>query len=259
MDPLEWTSNFWGHSKGNWELGQTWWNIRNLFSKQLWKWVYENKMVLQIAMLLEVFGSQGTYVDQLVVVTLLQVMQHRGIVKICQVGHILRFLVFRGIDLANLIFLEIFRLLCWSCVVEVIVVLCFREGHCEGESPIWRSIVWFMCVGFGFKFIIFEGSVSFLFLFGREKRRQRVPGLVMVDWRTYVDHSGVVTLLQVMQHWGLVKIGQISHIFGLFVFGRVHLADQVFLEAFLLLIVNGWIQWEIGKWGDSMRNIGVHR
>lgn len=53
---------------------------------------------------------RGTYVDELVVVTLLQVMQYGGIVKICQVGHILSFLVFRGIDLCQLIFLEIFRL-----------------------------------------------------------------------------------------------------------------------------------------------------
>lgn len=37
-------------------------------------------------------------------------MQYGGIVKICQVGHILSFLVFRGIDLCQLIFLEIFRL-----------------------------------------------------------------------------------------------------------------------------------------------------
>lgn len=93
---------------------------KNLFSKRTLEveGFQKRNGLANSYMLLGVFGSQDTYVDQLVVVTLLQVMQHRGIVKVCQVGHILRFLVFRGIDLAQLIFLEIFRLLCWSCVVE---------------------------------------------------------------------------------------------------------------------------------------------
>lgn len=56
---------------------------------------------------------------------------------------------------------------------------------------------------------------------------------------TYVDHLGVVTLLQIMQDGRLVKIGQIGHIFGLFVFGGIHLGNQIFLEVFLLLIVSG--------------------
>jgi len=50
-------------------------------------------------------GLAITYVDQLVVVSLSQVMEHRGIVKVCQVGHILGFFVFRRVHLLEQIFL----------------------------------------------------------------------------------------------------------------------------------------------------------
>lgn len=52
-----------------------------------------------------------TYIDELVVVSLPQVMEHRGIVKVCQVRHILSFFVFRWVHLLERIFLEVFRLL----------------------------------------------------------------------------------------------------------------------------------------------------
>lgn len=52
----------------------------------------------------------NTYVDQLVVITLAQVMQHRSVVKIRQIGHILCLLVFGRIDLLEQIFLQIARL-----------------------------------------------------------------------------------------------------------------------------------------------------
>lgn len=51
--------------------------------------------------------TQNTYVDQLVVVSLPQVMQNRSVVKIGQVGHIFGFLVFWRIDLWEEIFLQI--------------------------------------------------------------------------------------------------------------------------------------------------------
>lgn len=52
-----------------------------------------------------------TYIDELVVVSLPQVMEHRGIVEVCQVRHILSFFVFRWVHLLEHIFLEVFRLL----------------------------------------------------------------------------------------------------------------------------------------------------
>lgn len=67
------------------------------------------------------------------------------------------------------------------------------------HRPFWRSCD--LCVsGLVFKIWHFRVVCRFCVFFGREKRRRRVPGLVVVDWRTYVDHPGVVTLLQVMQH-----------------------------------------------------------
>lgn len=56
-------------------------------------------------------GMAITYIDELVVVSLPQVMEHRGIVEVCQVRHILSFFVFRWVHLLELIFLEVFRLL----------------------------------------------------------------------------------------------------------------------------------------------------
>lgn len=55
-------------------------------------------------------GKAITYIDELVVISLPQVMEHRGIVKVCQVRHILSFFVFRRVHLLELIFLEVFRL-----------------------------------------------------------------------------------------------------------------------------------------------------
>jgi len=56
-------------------------------------------------------GNSRTYVDKLVQITLSQVMEDRGIVKVCQVGHIFAFFVFGWIDLADEVFLEILGLL----------------------------------------------------------------------------------------------------------------------------------------------------
>lgn len=47
---------------------------------------------------------------------------------------------------------------------------------------------------------------------------------------TYVDQLGTITLAQVMQDRGIVKIGQVRHILAFLVFGRVDLADQILLE-----------------------------
>lgn len=51
-----------------------------------------------------------TYVDQLGVVTLSQVVQDRWIVQECQVGHVLRFLILGRVHLVHLVLLEVFAL-----------------------------------------------------------------------------------------------------------------------------------------------------
>jgi hypothetical protein len=44
------------------------------------------------------------------VVSLLEVMQDRSIIKVCQVGHILAFFILGGVDLRHLFLLEVFIL-----------------------------------------------------------------------------------------------------------------------------------------------------
>lgn len=56
-----------------------------------------------------------TYVDELIDIASFQVPQDRSIVKVGQVGHVFAFLVFGGVHLLQLIFLE--RLLLHSVAV----------------------------------------------------------------------------------------------------------------------------------------------
>lgn len=51
-----------------------------------------------------------TYVDQFAVVTLLEVVQHRRLVQVGQVGHVFGFLEFRRVHLGQLVLAELFRL-----------------------------------------------------------------------------------------------------------------------------------------------------
>jgi len=46
----------------------------------------------------------------------------------------------------------------------------------------------------------------------------------------YIDELGVVTLLQVVKDRSIVEIGQIGHVFGFLILGRVHLLQLVLLE-----------------------------
>lgn len=48
----------------------------------------------------------ATYVDQLMVVTLPQVVQDGGVVEVCQVGHILSLLILRWVHLLQKVLLE---------------------------------------------------------------------------------------------------------------------------------------------------------
>lgn len=51
-----------------------------------------------------------TYVDELSQITLSQVMENRGIVKVSQVRHVFAFFVLGGVDLSNKVFLEVLGL-----------------------------------------------------------------------------------------------------------------------------------------------------
>lgn len=50
--------------------------------------------------------SRGTYVNQFVVVALLQIVQHGRVVQVSQIGHVFDFLEFRRIDRMANVFLE---------------------------------------------------------------------------------------------------------------------------------------------------------
>lgn len=57
-------------------------------------------------------GPVKTYVDKLVVISLLEIMQYRSVVEVCQVRHVLGFLIFRWVYLRDLLLLE--GLLLWK-------------------------------------------------------------------------------------------------------------------------------------------------
>jgi hypothetical protein len=49
-------------------------------------------------------------IDKLVIVSLLEIMQYGSVVEVCQIGHILSFLVFGRVDLGHLVLLEVLLL-----------------------------------------------------------------------------------------------------------------------------------------------------
>lgn len=55
--------------------------------------------------------AEATYVNEFMVVSLLEVMQDRSIIKVCQVGHILAFFILWGVDLIHLFLLEVLILM----------------------------------------------------------------------------------------------------------------------------------------------------
>jgi len=57
-----------------------------------------------------VWTPRGTYVDQLMVISLPQVVQDGRLVEVGQVGHVLDFLVFGRVHLVHLVFLQGFFL-----------------------------------------------------------------------------------------------------------------------------------------------------
>jgi hypothetical protein len=55
--------------------------------------------------------AEATYVNEFMVISLLEIMQHRSIIKVCQVGHILAFFILGGVDLGYLLLLEVLLLM----------------------------------------------------------------------------------------------------------------------------------------------------
>lgn len=68
-----------------------------------------------------------------------------------------------------------------------------------------------------------------------DKARQSLPqkrgkGASISPSLPYVDELGVVTLLQVVEDRSIVEIGQIGHVFGFLILGRIHLLQLILLE-----------------------------
>jgi len=55
-------------------------------------------------------ASEESYIDELGVVTLLQVVEDRSIVEVSQIGHVLAFLILGRIHLLQLVLLEVLGL-----------------------------------------------------------------------------------------------------------------------------------------------------
>lgn len=125
-------------------------------------------------------ASEEPYVDELGVVTLLQVVEDRSIVEVGQIGHVLGFLILGRVHLLQLVLLEVLGL----------------------------------------------SSVP-------KRKKERISS-ERSRQLTYVDQSGVVTLLQIVQHRRLVQVGQVGHVFGFLEFRRVHLGQLVLAELFRL-------------------------
>lgn len=81
-----------------------------------------------------------TYVDEFMVVTLLQIVKDRSIVKVCQVGHILCLLIFWWIDLCDQIFLEIFGLIEFCFFLYVFLDRVRAFCHRFSEFEIFRRV-----------------------------------------------------------------------------------------------------------------------
>lgn len=54
--------------------------------------------------------KRATYIDELMIISLLQIVEYGGIVEVCQVGHILGLLVLGRVHLGHLLLLEGFLL-----------------------------------------------------------------------------------------------------------------------------------------------------
>lgn len=54
------------------------------------------------------------------------------------------------------------------------------------------------------------------------------------DRKTYIDKLGIVALLKIVEHRGIVEIGEVGHVLTLFILGWIDLLQLVFLEGSLL-------------------------
>ena len=51
---------------------------------------------------------------------------------------------------------------------------------------------------------------------------------------THIDELDEVALLEVVEHGGVVEVGQVGHVLALLILGRVHLLHLLLLNALLL-------------------------
>ena len=68
----------------------------------------------------------------------------------------------------------------------------------------------------------------------REKREKNKMISSIRPRSTYVNQSGVVALLEIVQYCGVVQVSQIGHVFDAFEFRRIDRVAMLFLERFLL-------------------------
>lgn len=73
---------------------------------------------------------------------------------------------------------------------------------------------------------------------GAEKEKKKSISNVISS--TYIDHIVYVSLPKIVQDRGIVQVRQISHIFGLFKLGRIHLLQKVFFHSSLNIMEN-WL------------------
>lgn len=162
-------------------------------------------------------GMAITYIDELVVVSLPQVMEHRGIVKVCQVRHILSFFVFRRVHLLELIFLEVSCLFC-----------SLRYSSFQFHIMSTRF------VSYSFYYSRF-GQTWLAVVFQRE-RREKIPQISQfLTIYTYVDKLSIITLAQIVQHARCVQHGHVGHIFNFFEFWWIYFLHLLGFKIFYLV------------------------
>ena len=75
--------------------------------------------------------------------------------------------------------------------------------------------------------------------------------------RSYVDQLMVVTLLQVVEDWRIVQVGQVGHILSLLILGRVHLLQCILLEVLGLNYEERKVLISCNQWNDTYVDFSV--
>lgn len=70
-----------------------------------------------------------------------------------------------------------------------------------------------------------------------KKKKNAGRGRPLGVAESYVDELVVVTLLEIVKDGGVVEVGQVGHVLGFLILGRVHLLQLVLLEVLALVFV----------------------